>query len=366
MRISIKREDLLCCIQAVIGAVTQKNTLPILSNILFEADKDSNDIKITATDLDIGITATTQAVVEESGAVTVLAKRFSDIIKELPGSEVELITKKNNIITIKTNTVAFKILTTPKDEFPQLPKPTTTQEITVTQKKLKQMLSMTIFAISKDETRYVLNGICFIVTKKGIKLAATDGRRLAIIEEKQNINTQEEKKYIIPAKTTQELLRNLNDTQQVKILFSKNQVTFYLNNLHIVSRLIEGEFPDYEQAIPKEAENKLTIERNRLIPAIKRAGLLTTPESQAIKLHLTKNRLIISKTTPEIGETKEDVEVKYIGSELLIGFNPVYLLEALRNINQDTIELELTGPEKPGVIRTKENYIYIVLPMQIS
>jgi DNA polymerase-3 subunit beta len=364
MRISVEREDLLCAIQAVIGAVTQKNTLPILSNILFEANSDN--IKITATDLDIGITATIQAKVEDDGAVTVSAKRFADIIKELPDSEVEITAKKNNTIIIKTNTASFKILTTPKDEFPQLPKPTTTQEVTVTQKDLKRMLSMTAFAISKDETRYVLNGICFTVTKKGIKLIATDGRRLAIIEQKQNIDTQEEKKYIIPAKTTQELLRNLNDTQQVEILFSKNQVTFYLNNLHIVSRLIEGEFPDYKQAIPKEAENKLIIERNRLIPAIKRAGLLITPESQAIKLHLTRNRLTISKTTPEIGETKEEIEVKYIGNELLIGFNPAYLLEALKNINQEMIELELTGPEKPGVIRTGENYVYIVLPMQIS
>lgn len=364
MRISIKRESLLCGIQAVIGAVTQKNALPILSNILLEAG--SNDIKITATDLDIGITATIQAAVEEKGAVTVLAKRFGDIVKELPDSEIEITAKKNNTIVIKTETTVFKILTTPKDEFPQLPQPNTTEEVILDQKELKEMLLATTFAISKDETRYVLNGICCVVAKKNIRLVATDGRRLAIVNKKQETNTQEEKKYIIPAKTAQELLKNLNDTQQVKILFSKNQVTFYLNNLHIVSRLIEGEFPDYKQAIPKEAENRLVIERNRLIPAIKRAGLLTTPESQAIKLHLTKNRLIISKTTPEIGEAKEEIEVKYTGNELLIGFNPTYLLEVLRSIDQEVVEIELTGPEKPGVIRISDTYIYIVLPMQIS
>jgi len=364
MRISVEREALLCGIQAVIGAVTLKNTLPILSNILLETN--NNNIRITATDLDIGITATIEASVEDNGAVTISAKRFADIIKELPDNKIEITAKKNNTITIKTNTTSFKILTTPKDEFPQLPKPTTTQEVSLAQKSLKQMLLMTTFAISKDETRYVLNGICFVATKKGIRLIATDGRRLAIIEQKQDIEAQEEGKYIIPTKTTQELLRNLGDTKQVKILFSKNQAAFYLNNLHIVSRLIEGEFPDYKQAIPKEAEKKLTIERNRLIPAIKRASLLITPESQAIKLHLTKNRLTISKTTPEIGETKEELEAGYAGNELQIGFNPAYLLEALKNIDQEKVEIELTGPEKPGVIRVKENYIYIVLPMQIS
>ncbi len=364
MRISVKREDLLSGIQAVIGAVTLKNTLPILSNILLEANNDN--VRITATDLDIGITATIKTDIKDNGAITVSAKRFADIIKELPDDKVEITAKKNNTIIIKTNTTSFKILTTPKDEFPQLPKPTATQEINLTQKDLKQMLLMTTFAISKDETRHVLNGICFVVTKKEIKLIATDGRRLAIIKQKQKTETEEEERYIIPTKTTQELLRNLNDTQDVKILFSKNQVAFYLNNLHIVSRLIEGEFPDYKQAIPKEVENKLTVTRNRLIPAIKRASLLITPESQAIKLHLTKNRLTISKTTPEIGETKEDIEVGYKGNDLLIGFNPTYLLEVLKSIDHETIGIELTGPEKPGVIRINENYIYIVLPMQIS
>ena len=363
MRISIKRDDLLLGIQSVIGAITQKNTLPILLNVLLEVN---NNVKITATDLDIGITATIDARIHEKGAVTVPAKRFADIIKELPNTEIEIIAKKNNTIIIKTETTTFKILTTPKDEFPQLPKPTTIEEMTINQKDLKQMLLATTFAMSRDETRYVLNGICFTISKNNITLIATDGRRLSIIKHKQATNTQEEKKYIIPTKTTQELLKNLNETEQTKIQFSKNQVTFYLNNLHIVSRLVEGEFPDYKQAIPKEADKKLIIERNKLIPAIKRASLLTTPESQAIKLQLTKNKLVVSKTTPEIGETKEEIGVKYTGNDLLVGFNPTYLQEALKSIKQDIVEIELTGPDKPGVIRIGDTYTYIVLPMQIT
>ncbi len=364
MRITVQKEFLVNGIQAVMGAVTLKNTLPILSNLLIEASSDN--VKITATDLDIGITATIQAVVEDKGAVTVPAKRFADIIKELPDSEIEITAKKNNTIIIATNTTTFKILTTPKDEFPQLPTPITKEEITLKQNNLKRMLLATTFAISKDETRYVLNGICFVLTKKYIQLVATDGRRLAIVNQKQETEIQEEKKYIIPTKTTQELLKNLNETEQIKIQFSKNQVTFYLNNLHIVSRLIEGEFPDYKQAIPKKIDKTIIIERNKLIPAIKRASLLTTPESQAIKLHLTKNKLTISKTTPEIGEAKEEIEAQYTGAELLIGFNPTYLLEVLRSIKQETVEFELTGPEKPGVIRINNTYLYIILPMQIS
>ncbi len=362
MRISIKKDDLLLGIQAVIGAITQKNTLPILLNVLLEVN---NNVRITATDLDIGITATTEAKIHEKGAVTVPAKRFADIIKELPNTEIEITAKKNNTIIIKTETTTCKILTTPKDEFPQLPTPTTIEEIVIKQTDLKQMLLATTFAMSRDETRYVLNGICCAISKNNIKLIATDGRRLSIVKHKQATSAQEEKKYIIPTKTTQELLKNLNDTEQIKIQFSKNQVTFSLNNLYIVSRLVEGEFPDYKQAIPNEADKKLVVERNKLIPAIKRASLLTTPESQAIKLQLTKNKLVVSKATPEIGETKEEIEVKYTGNDLLVGFNPTYLQEALKSIKQDIVEIELTGPEKPGVIRIDDTYIYIVLPMQI-
>ena len=141
---------------------------------------------------------------------------------------------------------------------------------------------------------------------------------------------------------------------------------FETNGTRIISRLIEGEFPNYEQAIPKKSENKLKIARTSLEAAIKRASLLTTPESQAIKLQLQKNRLTVSKTTPEIGEAKEDIQIEYAGDEFLIGFNPGYLLDVLKNVDEDDVVIELTGPEKPGVIRIKDHYVYIVLPMQIT
>lgn len=365
MRINITKESLLAGIQAVSGVITSKNTLPILSNFLIETAKDG--IRITATDLDIGITATAGAIIEEQGATTVLAKRFGEIIKELPDGAIKITAKKNNTITIEAGATSFKILTVPKDEFPQLPKPNTTKEVVLNQADLRQMLTKTVFAMSKDETRYILNGACFIITNKEIKIVATDGRRLAIIKKPYKTDTTQEEKYIIPTKTTQELLKNLGEEREIKISFSKNQATFILNNLCIISRLIEGEFPDYKQAIPKKEENRLKAARSALIPAIKRASLLTTPESQAIKLHLSKNRLVVSKATPEVGETKEEISASYKGSEMVIGFNPSYLLDVLKNIEEEEIELELTGPEKPGVLRTdKEEYIYIVLPMQIT
>lgn len=363
MRITIPKQTLLESLQIVMGAVAQKNTLPILANILFEAGPTT--INITATDLDIGITHTQEANVLEQGSTTIPAKRFLDIIKEFPNEEIQITTKKNNTISITTKNTTFKILTTPKEEFPSIPTTQNTQTLTVDQNTLKQMLIHTAFAMSKEETRYVLNGVCMEIQLKYIQAIATDGRRLAIIKKPHKSEVREVKTIIIPAKTVQELFKTLKEDGCVLIKFTNNQVIFQINNTTIISRLIEGEFPNYQQAIPCKTETALIINKEQLIPAIKRASLLTTTESQAIKLHLTKNKLTISKTTPEVGETTEELEAAYAGPELQIGFNPTYLLDVLKNIEEEKVEIEFTGPEKPGVLRIRDEYVYIVLPMQI-
>jgi DNA polymerase III subunit beta len=364
MRINTTKEDLIAAIQVVIGAVGTKNTLPILSHILIEAENQT--VRLTTTDLDIGITYLYPASVLETGHTTVPAKRFLDIIKELPQAEVKISTKKNNTMQIESKNTLFKILTVPPEEFPKPPKTTNKENIKIQQKTLKEMLLKTTFAMSKEETRYVLNGVLMETNTTTIQLIATDGRRLAIIQKPNNKELKEQKRVIIPAKTTQELQKTLTEEGEVEIIFDKKQVIFNTHNTSIISRLIEGDFPDYRQAIPQKTNNKLTINRENFIAAIKRASLLTTPESQAITLRLTHNKLTITKTTPEIGEATEEIESQYTGPELQIGFNPTYLQEALKTLQGLDVSIELTGSDKPGVVRVNnEEYIYIVLPMQI-
>ncbi|NQT90602.1 MAG: DNA polymerase III subunit beta [Candidatus Omnitrophica bacterium] len=364
MRIKVEKEILLERIQAIAGVVNSKNTLPILSNILIEAGKDG--LKCTTTNLDIGMTTTIPADVLEEGAITTPAKRLTDIIRELPDATIEISAKKNNMVVVESGGIVFKVLGVPKEEFPKLPQFTDKEEMVLEQSMFRKMLGMSSFAMSNDETRYVLNGICLIITKDKIRMVATDGRRLAIVNQKNDTKLKTEKKVIIPTKTVQELARSLQEEGEVSIVFSKNQIMFRANGLVVVSRLIEGEFPNYEQAIPKEIKTKLKIDAQKLCSAIKRANLLTTVESQAIKLQLSKNSLVVSKSTPEVGEVKEDIEAEYSGEEFVIGFNPTYLLDVLKNIDQQSLEIELTGPDKPGVIRGEEGYIYIVLPMQVT
>ncbi len=365
MKFKTDKNQLLKTLQKVQNAISVKTTLPILSNMLLEAYK--NEVKITATDLDIGIASTMPVKPELEGAITIPAKKFMDIIKELPDlGDISISTKKNNITTIESGKIVFKIVGLPKDEFPQPPTFKNKDTITTPQRFLKNMISMTVFAVSHDETRYVLNGALLTITGKVIKLVATDGRRLAVIEKKLPKETIVEKKVIIPTKTIQELNRLLQEEGEVKIAFDENQVLFDLNDTVVISRLIDGEFPNYEQVIPKEAKEKIVVDRNALLAAAKRASILTNQDSVAIKMDISKGKLTISKNTPYMGEVKEEVGVSYKGKDLTVGFNPNYIIEVLKNIDIKEISFELAENDKPGVIRLGGEYVYVVLPMQIT
>src|SRR3989338_7812534 len=363
MKLRVEKGILLNGIQIVQNIITAKSALPILSNILIETQQDG--VRLTATDLDVGISCVIPVDIQEQGAITIPAKRFSDIIKELPADDVNIVTKKNNQVNITTELCEFKIMGLAREEFPKLPEFKDKEAIKIEQATLKKMLTLTSFAVSFDETRYVLNGILFKINKNMLTLVSTDGKRLAVIEKKLNQNIEKEIYIIVPLKTIHELNRNLQDDGEVSLILGNNQALFDLGNIIIISRLIEGEFPDYKQVVPPVSENKVGIGRDKFLLAVKRASLLSTPDYQAVKLEVFKNKLVVSKSTPDVGESREEVAVSYQGKELIIGFNPGYLIDVLKNLEADTIELELTDSEKPGVIRA-EGYVYIVLPMRLN
>lgn len=363
MKFKVEKSILINAIQTVQNVISAKSSLPILSNILIETHQEG--ISLTATDLDIGITCVIPVDIQEQGAITIPAKRFSDIIKEFPLEVVSVTTKKNNLVIIDSNMCQFKIMGLGREEFPKLPEFKDKKAIKIEQAALKQMLSLTSFAVSADETRYVLNGTFFKINKGVLTLVSTDGKRLAIAEKKPGIETDIDLQMIIPIKTIHELNRNLKDEGQLSLVVGDNQALFDLGTVVVISRLIEGEFPDYKQVVPAASENKMKIERSQFLLAVKRASLLATPDYQGVKLEVFKNKLVISKSTPDVGESREELAVEYQGRELAIGFNPVYLIDILKNLNEETVNLELTDSEKPGVIRTS-GYVYIVLPMRLN
>lgn len=349
-------------IQVVQNIITTKGSLPILSNILLEAQQDK--LKLTATDLDVGISCVVPVDTQEAGAITIPAKRFSEIIREFPSEKVNIVAKKNNLVSIDAGACQFKIMGLARDEFPKLPEFKDKEVVKLEQSVLGDMLRLTSFAVSLDETRYVLNGILFNIEKNNLTLVATDGKRLAILNKKIKQDVDKNIRMIVPIKTIHELSRNLNQEGELSLLVGDNQALFDLGNVNIISRLIEGEFPDYRQVIPPLSENKMKADRTQFLLAIKRASLLSTPDYQAVKLEVFKNKLVISKSTPDVGESREEVDVDYNGKEMVIGFNPNYLTDVLKHLSDDYVELELTDSEKPGVVRTN-GYVYIVLPMRL-
>jgi DNA polymerase-3 subunit beta len=363
MKFKVEKNSLIAAIQTVQNVITAKSALPILSNILIETQQ--SGIRLTATDLDIGITCVIPVDVQEPGAITIPAKRFSDIVKEFPVDMVSVTTKKNNLVVIDSELCQFKIMGLAKEEFPKLPEFKDKKVVKVEQVILKEMLALTSFAVSFDETRYILNGILFKINKGSLTLVSTDGKRLAIAERKLNIDSDIDLSIIVPIKTIHELNRNLKENGELSLVVGSNQALFDLGSVAIISRLIEGEFPDYKQVVPVVSENKMKIGRSQFLLAVKRAALLATPDYQAVKLEVFKNKLVISKSTPDVGEFHEELATEYQGRELIIGFNPVYLMDILKNLNDEAISLELIDGEKPGVIRIS-GYIYIVLPMRIN
>ncbi len=366
MDFSVDKNVLLDGVQVVQSAITQKSSLPILSNVLLEIKNEK--LELTATDLDIGICANIKVDVKEKGAITIPAKKFFDIVRSLPdNSIIEVALKKNNSIIIKGERAQFKIIGLPKEEFPQLPVFKDKDIIVMKQKELKNILNLTDFAISKDDTRYILNGIFLSIKGDRVDMVATDGRRLAAATKILPEKTMLEKEVVVPIKTIQEVKRLLLDEGDIKIQFGENQIMFSFPTSFIISRLIEGEYPNYKKVIPQKSKKEVKVNRDEFLSAARRASIFTDQDSLAIKLDIQKNKMTISKNTPYLGESKEQIDIMYTGDDTLeIGFNPKYLIDVLKNLEEQEVSFEVSDASKPGVIRKGEEYTYVVLPMQLN
>jgi DNA polymerase-3 subunit beta len=362
MKITTNKEEIQAVITIVGNIVSTKATLPILSNILLETNNEM--LRMNTTDLDIGISCELPVHVYEQGAITIPAKRFSDIVRELPSGEIVILARKNNQIDIEGPQCRFKLNGLPREEFPKFPEFKDKEAVLIKQADLKEMMRLTSFAVSYEESRYVLNGILLEAAGDTLRMVATDGRRLAKMEKKLLQPTPKDFHIIIPIKAVNEIGRNLKEEGTVSLVQGSNQVLFNIGGTLIATRVIEGEYPNYKQVIPKEISSKVKIKTAQLLAAIRRANLLSTPDFQAVKFELFKNKLVVSKSTPDVGEHREEIDIEYSHQELIVGFNPQFFIDFLKNIPYETIELEFLGPDKPCVLRTQE-YLYLALPMRL-
>ncbi len=364
MKFSVTKEKLLECLQQVQNVVSTRTTLPILSNVLLQTN--GSEVRLTTTDLDVGVRGSFEATIEKEGATTLPARRLFSIIRELPSSEIQFDVDGKNAASIRSGQSFFKILGLPEEEFPPLPKFDDSKVVTIRQKDLRDGLRKTSYAISTDETRYVLNGVLFSFKDNKVTLVATDGRRLAMLDIDLEFPRSHEADIIVPTKAVTELQRLLTDEGDVRVSVGSGQIAFDLNNTLLVSKLIEGNYPNYRQVIPGEMKERVTLERETFLNSLRRVSLLASDKSNSIKLNFTKNNIDITANTPEVGEAKESLAVAYKGREFSIAFNPEFLMAPLRNLTEDEVFLDLIDEMSPGVIKIQSPFLYVLMPMRIS
>lgn len=364
MKFQIERDAFLEGLQQVQHVVSARTTLPILSNVLIEAE--DGQLRLTTTDLDVGVSGIAKAEVERGGATTLPARRLVNIIRELPSSTVSIEIDDGNVASIRSGPSFFKILGLDRDEFPPLPSFEESKEFVIDQKILKEALRKTSYAISTDETRYVLNGILCSFKANALTMVATDGRRLAMVEQEIDFPEGNEMDVIIPTKAVQELLRLLGDQGDVRVRLTDSQVVFELGDNLLVSKLIEGNYPNYRQVIPSETKERVTLEREVLLESVRRVALLTSEKSNSVRLKFEEDQLHIMANSPDIGEATESLHIKYAGPTITVAFNPEFLMAPLRNLDKEEIYFDLIDDMSPGVIKIDEPFIYVLMPMRVN
>ena len=364
MKFSVAKDKLLEGLQTVQNVVSTRTTLPILSNVLIRAENGA--LTLTTNDLDVGMSCSVEAKIEKPGGTTLPARRLAGIVKELAAAEVNVEVDGKNAASIRCGPSFFKMMGLAEDEFPALPKLETAKAFTLKQKDIKDALRKTAYAISTDETRYVLNGILFSFKENKLTLVATDGRRLALVDLEAEFPRSNEVDVVVPAKCVTELQRLLADDGDLKMSVGENQIAFEAGGRLLVSKLIEGNYPNYKQVIPQESRERVTIERELLLNAVRRVGLLSSEKSNSVKLNFTKNNLEITANTPEIGEARESLAIAYKSKEFSVAFNPGFLQDPLRNLTEEEIHLEVSDEMSPGVIKIGTPFLYVLMPMRIS
>lgn len=364
MKFTISKQSFIDALAQVQHVVSNKNTLPILSNVLIEAE--NGRLKLTTTDLDVGIHGSVEAQIEKEGTTTLPVKRLASIIKELPAETVSVSVDSKNHASIESGPSFFKIIGLGSEEFPELPKFAEAKQFTISQAVLADALKKTSYAISNDETRYVLNGI-FTSFKDGkMSLVATDGRRLALVENELDFPASHECEVIIPSKAVSELQRMLTGEGDIKLSLTDSQISFEVEGSYLVSKLIEGNYPNYRQVIPSNTTERLQVSREAFLETVNRVSILATEKSNSVKLSFSENAVDVKANTQDVGEAVERIDVQYTGKEFSIAFNPEFLMAPLRRLSDEDVYLDLIDEMSPGVIRLNDSFLYVIMPMRVT
>jgi len=375
MKFKINQDHFSNGLQQVLNIVGSRATMPILSNVLIEAEE--GHISLTTTNLDLGIRCRIKADVSESGGITLPVRKLATIVRELPQNEVFIETGENNQTKIISGGSNFKIMGISTEEFPPLPTFENRHVFELSQPEIVNMLKSVSYGQSSDENRYILNGVYFNFADEKLTLVATDGRRLALTALDTEISEDNAGSLILPAKTVAELQRLMDKGERVKIAFNDRQAAFEISiddasdaglvdHIYLVSKIVEGNYPNYRQVIPKETEHRVKIERELMLECVHRAALVTSDKSNSVKLKVSKNLLEISGSSSEYGESHESMAIAYDGPEVQVAFNPQFLMEPLKALTKDEVFFEFKDELSPGLFKTLDNFICVIMPLRLN
>lgn len=372
MKLQIQRADLLGGLQKVQGVVERRNTMPVLSNVLLEAR--GGRIQIFATDLEIGIKTSHPAQITTEGAVALSARKFFEIIRELPEVPVRLSVEDNHRVRIAAGKSDFKVMGLAPHEFPTMPPIETGALVPIERKVLAGLIKKTIFAVGDNDARYILNGLLVRLQGGGaaaIRLVGTDGHRLAVAERPLPSApplADAELAAIVPKKAALEIRKLVEESEKdAEIAISRNQLVFRAADVVLLARLMEGNYPNYQQVIPQENDKEVRLGRVELESALRRVSILSREKTNAVKIELAAGALILTATHPEMGEAREEIPVAYSSEPIVTGFNARYLLDVLGALEAETVLLQFKDALSPCVVREDgdKDYLSVVMPMRV-
>ncbi len=375
MNFEIHKKEFLKGLSLMQSVAGRKTTLPILSHILIEGEK--NSIYLTGTDLETGIREELTATVQQGGKASISAKKLYEIVRELPEEMIHIKKKENHWITLQCANSIFNLAGLDPDEFPSLPTYQDEYFSKVSTHLMKEMIEKTVFAASNEESRYHLNGVLFSQSQQGTKvvlrMVATDGHRLSLIDRENQAIRGIEKGIIIPKKGVLEIKKIMGDQdgeEEIESYFDQTHGFFKMGKSLMVIRLIDGEFPEYDQVIPKGNDKKIVMQKERIYGCLRRVSTMASERVEGIKLSLKRNSIELNSYHQDFGDAKEEVEVSYEGPPIEIGFNARFLMEALNVMDMDEVMMELKDEGSPGILKPlstteSSNQICIIMPMRI-
>lgn len=373
MKFVISTQEFNFLIGKCLNIISQKPTIPILSNLLIEAI--NGELILTATDLTVGIQCRTEAKILEEGATTLPAKRLAQLVRELTAVNLEVSTADNDMTEIIADSSRFKLHGVSQKEFPALPDLQDAIHFQVKQSDLKNMLYRTAFAVSREDNRYVLTGVFLQIQDGQAIFVGTDGKRLARAFMPIEFDKTFKGSYVIPLKAVEEIVKNLADDGEVRVFLMNDKIAFSGTNITMISKLLSGDYPDVQRVIPESSETSVSLHRDELMALLRQIALFTNEKQQSVCFSLSNGELLLTANSADVGEGKVSMPANYQGPKLDIAFNPAFFIDFLRHCKEEIITMGLTDAFNPGIITEKDatpvaslaaSPLYILMPMRLN